>query len=205
MSMSSALDRLIPTPRLVEISHVELAAPPARVWELLRHRDMAKSPLVRALFAVRTLPSRMARERAAGASIRLDDLVSSPEHPGFQILVDEPPHEIAVGAIGKVWRLKIPFVHLSGVEAFAAFAEAGFIKVAWALRFLPLGESATRLVFELRVDATDSKSWRKFRRYFRVIGPASRFIRRALLAEVARNLGTPEPQEGALSLAGNEA
>jgi hypothetical protein len=112
---------------------------------------------------------------------------------------------VAVGAIGKVWRLEIPFVYLSSAETFAAFAEAGFVKVAWTLRFSPLGEHATRLVFELRVDATDDESWRKFRRYFRVIGPASRFIRRSLLAEVARNLGTPEPQKGALSLAGNEA
>ncbi|HEX7184669.1 MAG TPA: hypothetical protein VF756_22785, partial [Thermoanaerobaculia bacterium] len=106
MSETTALDRLIPAPRRVEVDQIDLAAPPARVWELVRHGDLARSPLVRALFAVRTLPSRLAGERAAGASLCMADLVSSPEHPGFQILVDEPPHEVAVGAIGKVWHLE---------------------------------------------------------------------------------------------------
>ncbi len=151
----------------------------------MRHGDLAQSPLVRALFAVRTLPSRLAGKRAAGASLRIADFASSPEHPGFQVLIDAPPHEVAVGAIGKVWRLEIPFVHLTSAEAFAAFADAGFVKVAWAIRLSSLGEGATRLAFELRVDATDDESWRKFRRYFHVIGPGSRFIRRSLLRNLA--------------------
>ena len=33
----SMLDELIPTPRLLEVDHVDLAAPHDRVWELLRH------------------------------------------------------------------------------------------------------------------------------------------------------------------------
>ncbi|HEX7185645.1 MAG TPA: hypothetical protein VF756_27720, partial [Thermoanaerobaculia bacterium] len=146
-------------------------------------------------------------ERAAGASLCMADLVSSPEHPGFQILVDEPPHEVAVGAIGKVWHLEIPFVHLANAEAFSAFTEAGFVKVAWAIRLSPLGESDTRVTLELRVDATDDRSWKKFRRYFRIIGPGSHFIRRSLLAQLVRELGTPERKgdEGATAEPGKRA
>jgi len=51
----TALDRLIPAPAMVEIDHVVLAAQPAQVWERIRHADLAESPLIRALFAIRTL------------------------------------------------------------------------------------------------------------------------------------------------------
>ena len=178
----SALDRLLPTPRLVEIDREDLDAPPAKVWERVRHGDLAPSPLIRALFAIRT--------RGRGkAALRIDDLVSSPERPGFQLLVEEAPREFAVGAIGRVWEPDIPFVHVGGAGDFAAFALPGFAKVAWAVRLTPY-DGGTHLELEVRVDATDEESWRKFRRYFLLIGIGSRFIRRLLLHEIARDLGT---------------
>jgi hypothetical protein len=191
----TALDRLIPAPAMVEIDHVVLAAQPAQVWERVRHADLASSPLIRALFAIRTLPSRWHGQRAEQPHFRLDDMVSSPERPAFQILVDDPPREIAAGAIGKVWHLDIPFVHVQNAEAFAAFAEPDFVKVAWAIRVLPEGEESTRVEVELRVEATDEDALVKFRRYFRVIGPGSRFIRHVHLAQLVRELGTPDQKE----------
>ncbi len=190
----TALDRLVPMPAMVEIDYANLAATPDRVWDAVRHLDLAGSPIVRALFAVRTVPSRLTGHREP-LRLRLDDLVSSPERPGFQILVDDPPHEIAVGAIGKVWHLDIPFVHIDDAAAFDAFAEADYVKVAWAIRVLREGENCSRVEFELRVEATDDQALKKFRRYFRVIGPASRFIRHILLGQLVRELGTPDQQE----------
>lgn len=182
----TALDRLIPNPRLLETDRVELAAPAVRVWERIRHRDLPHSRIVRALFALRTLVSRARTEDRTPAGVRFDTMTSSPRRPGFQILVDDPPREVAVGAIGKVWRLAIPFVHVAGTDEYGRFAEQGFVKVAWAMRVVALEEHRTRLELEVRVDATDEASWRKFRRYFRVIGPASRFIRRSLLSALRR-------------------
>jgi hypothetical protein len=189
-----ALDRLIPAPAMVEVDHVVLAAESERVWQTVRHLDLAASPIVRALFTIRTLPNRLTG-RPAEVRVRLDDLVSSPTQPGFQILVDDPPHEIAVGAIGKVWHLQIPFVHVADADAFASFMEPDFVKVAWAIRVSPEGERNTRVDFEVRVDATDPSAWRKFRRYFRIIGPGSHFIRRVVLSDIVRALGTPETME----------
>jgi len=45
------LERLLPSARKVEVNTIELAAPPAVVWEHVRHGDLADSPFVRALFA----------------------------------------------------------------------------------------------------------------------------------------------------------
>jgi hypothetical protein len=199
----TALDRLIPNPHRVELDHVDLDAEPARVWELIRHGDLGRSPLIRALFALRTLPSRLAGE-TGDMRLRLDDLVSSPERPGFQVLAEDAPREVAVGAIGKVWKADIPFVHVANADAFAAFAEPDFVKVAWAVRVSPRGERGTRVEFELRVDATDEASWRRFRAYFRIIGPASHFIRRSLLASLAHELGTPEARENERPLPGDD-
>lgn len=177
----TALDRLIPAPRLVEIDRVDLDASPAEVWQRVRHGDLAPSRWIRALFAIRT--------RGRANALRIDDLVSTPEKPGFQVLADEPPRELAVGAIGKVWKPDIPFVHVNDSAEFAAFERNGFVKVAWAIRLTP-HDVGTHLELEVRVDATDDASWHTFRCYFLVIGIGSRFIRRLLLHEIARDLGT---------------
>jgi hypothetical protein len=166
------LDALIPSPRLIEVDEVDLAAPAAEVWKRVRFDALPQSPVVRALFAVRTLAERGESHDVEPGVVRLSQLVSTPERPGFRILAELPAEEVAVGAIGKVWQPKIPFVHLDSAEDFAPFGEPGYVKVAWSLRVEPRGERDSRLTLELRVDATDETSWRHFRRYFLVIGPA---------------------------------
>lgn len=198
------LDRLVPAPRKVEVNTVDLAATPAVVWNHLRHGDLGDSPFSRALFSLRTLPSRLGGGSPEPPVLRIDRLRSTPELPGFQLLAEEPPRELVVGAIGKVWQLDIPFVHVDGPEAYAAFDEPGWIKVAWAIRVEPLGEAATRVVFEVRVDATDDESWAKFARYWLVIGPGSHFIRHTLLAGLRRRFGAPDEREEERALPGDE-
>jgi hypothetical protein len=188
----SALDRLIPEPRMMDVDGVDVAAGPDQAWQTIRHGDLGRSPLVRALFAIRTLPSRLRGHEVDEAALRVDD-IGSAERPGFRVLAEEPGREVVLGAIGKVWQLDIPFVELAAAEDFASFRAPGYARVAWALRALPRGERGARVEVEVRVDATDKASWRRFRRYFRFVGPGSRFIRRALLASVARELGRPEP------------
>jgi hypothetical protein len=187
----TALDRLIPNPRLVDIDRVDLAAPAQVVWQRIRYADLAQSLAARALFRLRTFLDRAGGTVPAPAGVTLDGLRSSVESPGFQILVDDPPCEVAAGAIGQVWRLRIPFVHVDGAAAFRDFATPGNVKVAWAVRVSALGPVSSHVEVEVRVTATDDASWRRFRRYFRLIGPGSRFIRRSLLGALAREFGRP--------------
>ena len=189
----TALDRLLPSPRLVEVDHVDVHAEPARAWADVRFGDLAASRVARALFALRTMADRLAGEEPEVA-VRIDDMTSTRERPGFRMLSEDPGAEVVVGAIGKVWRVRIPFVHVADAEAFAAFDASGFVKVAWALRVLPRADGS-RVEIEVRVDATDDASWGKFERYFTVIGPASRYIRRSMLAALGHRLeaGVAEP------------
>jgi hypothetical protein len=198
----SILDSLIPTPGLVETDAAELAVDASRVWAAVRDLDLAQSTLVRTLFAVRTLPDRLTGKQPQ-LRLRLDDLISTSTEPGFQVLAENAPHEIAVGAIGKVWRPAIPFVHVPDAPAFTAFSQDGYIKVAWALRVVAEGERTSRIEFELRVVATSDDAWKKFNRYFHLIGPGSHFIRRVLLAQLERDLGTPETVQNQRALPGD--
>jgi hypothetical protein len=191
----TALDRLIASPRLAEVDHVDVRADAARAWADVRFGDLAASRIARALFALRTAADRLAGEEPEVA-LRIDDMTSTLERPGFRLLSETPGREVVVGAIGKVWRVRIPFVHVADAEAFAAFDADGFVKVAWALRVSPRPEGS-RVEIEVRVDATDDGSWEKFRRYFTVIGPASRFIRRSQLSALKRRLDGPPPAEAA--------
>jgi hypothetical protein len=200
----TALDLLIPTPRLVEIDFVDVSAPPERVWARVRRGNLAVSPLVTMLFEMRALPERLAGRQPGPVALRLDDLWSAPEKPGFRVLVDDPPREVAVGAIGRVWEGVIPFVHAASPAAFCAFAEPDFARVAWAIRVLPRGEHGARIEFELRVDATTDEAWQKFRRYFLLVGPGSHFIRHAVLAGLVRELGAADADEDERALAGDE-
>jgi hypothetical protein len=183
----TALDRLVPKPDLVEIDVVDLPAPVSQVWDRLRHGTLGETGPTRVLFALRTLADRRGTA-GSGGGLRLDDMHSAPTAPGFQVLADDPPHEVVAGAIGKVWRLRIPFVHVPDADAFAAFAEPDFIKVAWGLRVTPVESRGTHDELEVRVAATSDDALRRFRRYFRVIGPGSRYIRRALLRSLTRDV-----------------
>ena len=194
-AQASALARLMPGARLVEVSGCDVAADPARAWGYVRHGDLDGSRLVRALFGLRALPDRVRGREPGPLRVRIDDLVSTPEDPGFGVLIDDPPREVVVGAIGQVWRPSIPFVHVGDSEAFAAFATPGYVRVAWALRVEPRPAGGARVEVEVRVDATDPDSWRRFRRYFALVGPGSRLVRRSLLRGIERDLG-PAPLPG---------
>jgi len=190
-----ALDRLIATPGLMEINDMELPVSAERAWNAVRNLDLGRSAIVRTLFALRTIPDRLLRAKKSEPHLRIGDLISTPEEPGFQLLIEDPPREMAFGAIGKVWQPLIPFVHVPDARAFAAFCAPGYVKVAWALRVLPEGPARSRVELDVRVQATDETAWAKFKRYFRVIGPGSHFIRRILLAQLARDLARPQTEE----------
>jgi hypothetical protein len=197
------LDCLIPTPRLLEVDEQDIGAPVSEVWQAVRHGDLGRSGLIRALFALRTLPDRLLARPAQSAALNLDAMCSTPEEPGFQVLWDEPPHAVAVAAIGKVWVPNIPFVHVADADAYAAFDQPDYVKVAWSLLLRETHPERTLLTIEVRVDATDEAAWQKFVAYFRLIGPFSRFIRRSALRSLARELGAPDADE-ALALDGDE-
>jgi hypothetical protein len=66
-------------------------------------------------------------------------------------------------------------------DAFAAFDERDYVKIAWTLRADPLAGDESVARTETRVATTDSSARRKFRRYWSLVSPGIVVIRREAL------------------------
>lgn len=193
----SLLERLIPVARRREREHVDLAAAPERVWEMIRHEDMARTPVLRALVSSSVLPGAASGKRAE-RRFCIDDFRPTPQEPGFRLLADEPPRQLCVGALARANRLRPSFLHFDDIAEFVAFAEPGSIKLAWSASIAACGTDrmgdGSRLSFEFRIGATDAAAWRMARWYFALIGPGMHWVQRHVLGSLADELGWPKPR-----------
>jgi hypothetical protein len=158
------LDRFLPSWDVRETHGIRIDAPSERILEAVREATPAEAPLLRALFALRGLPT------GAGAPIWTQMVGRA----GFAELGEEPGRELVAGAIGRPWNL------IEGLRRdfdFEAFDEPGYAKMA-------LGFHAADgvLTTETRVLLTDDEARRRFARYWRVVGPLSSLTRRSWLA-----------------------
>ncbi|MGZ3406233.1 MAG: SRPBCC family protein, partial [Polyangia bacterium] len=186
------LETFIPNPRLTQLDHVDVAVPAQRAYEVARHLDMSRAPLVRALFALRGIPGRLRGHNEGPQRLAIDDITG--EGSAFRMLADEPGHGFAVGAIGRFWKPDIEWAQ-AAPDAFARFDEPGWGKVAWSIVVQPRGDHAARVSVALRIDATDDEAWHAVQRYFRLIGPFSHFIRRQMLRRLETELGSDREAE----------
>ncbi len=196
----ATLDAFIPSPRLREVDSVDVGIPLDAAFRALESLDLGSLPIAKALFAARAIPERLAGRDPEPWDLRMKTIMASTH--GFRLLHVEPGRGFAVGAIGRVWEPVIPFVDVDPA-AYAAYAEPGEAKVCWELRADPVTSATSRITMEVRVTTTDEASWPRFTRYFALIGPFSRLIRRLMLARVARSLGTAADAEAALALPGD--
>lgn len=130
-------------------------------------------------------------ERAYQAvrSANIEDVIGPGS--GFQVIGENPGKEVVVGSSGQFRRPSIPFEAVRPQD-FAAFRRPGFGKLAWSLRVDPREGGGSWITMDLRVGATDERSWARFKRYWLLIGPFSHLMRRLLLRSFARELGRPQ-------------
>ena len=95
------------------------------------------------------------------------------------LLADHPPDGLVVGVIGRFWRLHGSLVEFEPAE-FAPFDQPGYAKVAWSFEVLS-HVSGSRPTTETRVSCTDDAARRRFRHYWRLVGPFSGMIRARML------------------------
>ena len=104
-------------------------------------------------------------------------------HP-FVRLAEEGMVSVS-GLAGKLWALGDTFVHFDGAESFAGWRAGGHCKVAVRHEVVPAG-SGSELHSEVRIWCTDRRAQLRFRPYWAVIGPFSRFIGSELLSAAVR-------------------
>jgi hypothetical protein len=173
----STLDLLLPAPRLAEVDTLDLAAPPDEVWQRVRHGDLGASPLVRALFAIRTAPDRLrpkshpppvaaglggvgviaaalaTLENFAGCDLRSAESI----HPDWSIVAGDllrlhpaaPPLPIVACDPGRY------FLAHAGRDPSTAEHGGPWVEATWLFFLEPLGPRRCRLVSRYRCATSD--------------------------------------------------
>jgi hypothetical protein len=104
-------------------------------------------------------------------------------HP-FVLLAEDGMVSVS-GLAGKLWALGDTFVRFDGPAPFRAWYEPGYCKVAVRHEVLPDG-SGSEIHSQVRIWCTSRHAQLRFRPYWAVIGPFSRFIGSELLAAATR-------------------
>jgi hypothetical protein len=176
------LDRRLPHWHFREIHRRRVAASPREALEIALALRVGDLPLGAALMAVRMAPGALTSRRRVPDRSR--PLFESFLGLGFVELA-RGDEEIALGAVGKFWRLNERPEPLADAAAFERFGEPGFAKGAIDLRATP-APAGCELVTETRVWATDERARRAFRPYWVPVRAAGGLMRRELLRAVAR-------------------
>jgi hypothetical protein len=192
----SLIERFMPVWEVAERHEIQVDAPAEYTFAAARDMDVHRSTLVRAIFGLRTLPSRWRHKLSERPPT---PLLAETLALGWRLLAEIPGREIAVGAVTQPWRTDVEF---RGVDpdAFAGFKEPGYAKIAWTLEAEPLGPMTSRFRTETRVSTTDPRSRRLFRRYWALLSLGILLIRRESLklvkAEAERRFQASTPGAG---------
>jgi hypothetical protein len=190
----SLIDQFMPAYEVADRHDIDPSAPAELPMTAAREMDLHRSPLVHAIFAIRTLPSRL-----RGAPARQPaSLLAETRAIGWRTLAEVPDREIVMGAVTQPWRAEVTFRGIDP-DVFVGFAEPGYAKIVWTLEAAPLGPAASRFSTETRVSTTDPRSRALFRRYWAALSPGILLIRHQSLklvkgdAERRFQASTPEP------------
>lgn len=172
------LDDFLPTYQFNEVHSVTVNASPERVFTAIKELTPAElSPLIFWMLDIRNLPARLVRKHAPSA-VNPGPFLEQLYKSGFIPLMEDPGGEIVFGLIGQFWKLtgsEAPYIPDS--QAFLAYSDSAFAKVAANLFVSETGDGRTRCSTETRVYAPDISTRRKFAFYWRIISMGSAFIR----------------------------
>jgi hypothetical protein len=178
------LDRFLPRFDFAERHQRTVAAAPERVWEAIHAVTLREMLLTRALFAVRSVPDRLAGRRGLPTD-RDRPILEQMLEVGFVSLGEDPARELVVGVVGRTSKGAGEIERIQDGSGFAAPGPPGLVKAAMNFLLIPI-PGGTELQTETRVLATDERSRRRFRFYWLAIRAGSGAIRREWLRAIAR-------------------
>ena len=187
------IDEFLPDYDVVERHETRVRASPRAVYAAIAQADLAFSPVVRLLLALRMLPSIILRRpdtvREAARRLGRPITLRAFEERGFTILAEDPPRELLIGLVGTFWT---PTGGLRAVDAatFRGPQPAGTARAAWNFMVVPGDGADCRLTTETRVQCADADSRRRFRWYWRLVRPGSGIIRLAMLRSIRTHAET---------------
>ena len=172
----SLLDRFIPDPEVVEHHQIAVDAPADLVMSTAKEMQLLNSPLIRAIFRVRELAlGGTPDERHHPAT-----LMAQMQSIGWVVLSEKAGREIVLGCVTQPWLANPIFRSIPAAE-YLAFAEPGYVKIAWTLRADPIDDRHSTFHTETRVSTTDAAARSRFRNYWSFVAPGVELIRMAML------------------------
>jgi len=174
------LDSFMRDYEVCERHEVAVAAPADVTLAAAKAMELDSSRIIRAIFRARELILRSRPDVAARPKGLLAEMLSF----GWGVLAESPGREIVMGAVTRPWEANPVFRALPPDE-FAAFAEPGYVKIAWTLRANPAPDGGSIFRTETRAVATDAVARRKFRVYWSLLSPGIILIRAAILPALA--------------------
>jgi len=175
------LDRFMPVYDVVDRHHIRVDAPAAVTLEVAKRIELSNSPVVRAIFKGRELLLRSRPDDRPRPKGLLEEVSSL----GWSVLAEMPGREIVVGSVTKPWEPDVTFRSIPSAD-FASFAKPDYVKIVWTLRADPIDDAASIFRTETRALATDAAARLKFRRYWSLLSPGIRLIRRLMLRPLKR-------------------
>ena len=172
------LDRFMPAYEVSDHHAIAIAATPAGAMSAAKEAQLDRSRIVRAIFRGRELILRARPD----PTVRPRGLVDLMMALGWGVLANTA-EEIVFGAVTRPWDAN-PAFRAVPPDDFATFAEPGYVKIAWTLRADAAGDGGARFSTQTRAIATDPASRAKFRRYWAVLSPGIKLIRRAMLRSI---------------------
>jgi len=176
------LDRFMSVYEVAERHHIHIAAPADITFAAACEQDLMQSPLIRALFRTRELILGSAPDAASHPR----GVLAFTKSLGWSVLAEVPGREVVMGTVTQPWNANVVFRSLNP-DAFVAFNEPGYVKIAWTLRADPTGPNESVFRHETRVRTTDAIARAKFRRYWSFFSPGIKLIRWLVLEPLRRD------------------
>jgi hypothetical protein len=177
------IDEAMPRYDVAIAEHALVRVSPSMTFTAARGLDFLSvhTPLLDAAMWARGVPDRLAG-RAPAAPPRLV-LGEGDPLPGWVVLGERGPQEIAFGAVGRFWQPQIEWRDVAAAD-FAPFAEPGWGKIVASFVVLPYGAGASLLTYECRTSTTDADSRQRFLRYWWLVRPFVSHIFRATVRTI---------------------
>ena len=179
--IETRLDEFVPVWQFSERHTIEIDAPPARVFDAIRHVRADEISLFRALTWIRR-GGRPRPQTILDAGNR-EPIIDVALKGGFVRLADDSVRELVIGTVVIAPRGARGQIT---PEIFKKTLPPGFALAAMNFLVTPEGPNRSIVGTETRVYANSPGARRKFARYWRLIYPGSAIIRRMWLRAVRR-------------------
>ena len=175
------IDRFVPAPEIEERHAIRVAAASPDAFQAACDTGLEESALARGIFRARELV--MGGVGSQPAPARERGLRAEAQAIGWGLLAEIPGREIVFGAVTQPWVAHPVFRAIPAAD-FAAFAEPGYVKIAWTLRVDPVEDGTSVVRTVTRATTTDARARRLFRRYWSAVMPGIVLIRLVMLHQI---------------------